>query len=275
MPSPARFPDLKIHLDHLYLYYNARSWVHPDPLEFLYHYPDLKDREIAGLIASSLAYGRVDQILKTVSSVLEALGPSPCTFLKQGSPGKLKSRFKGFKYRFTTGRELVLLLTGIRQVIDTHGSLQACFLNGFNPRDETPLSGLCFLTDALRTPFGNAPNSLIPDPRQGSACKRLNLFMRWMVRRDGVDPGGWDQVPRSKLIIPLDIHMHRVSLVLALTRRQTAGMHTAREVTQAFRRLSPEDPVRYDFALTRLGIRKDEEMCGFLDRCRVKPKKNT
>jgi len=275
MPSPTPHASIKPHLDHLYRYYNARSWVHPDPLEFLYHYPDPKDREIAGLIASSLAYGRVDQILKTVSSVLDVLGPSPCTFLRRGAPGTFQSRFNGFKYRFTTDRELVLLLTGIRQVVDTHGSLQACFLEGFNTRDDTTLSGLCYLSDALRDPFGNAPNSLIPDPGRGSACKRLNLFMRWMVRTDGVDPGGWDPIPPSKLIIPLDIHMHRVSRLLALTRRQTASMRTAREVTQAFRRLSPEDPVQYDFALTRLGIRKDEEMCGFLDRCRVKREKNT
>jgi len=220
-----------------------------------------------GIIASSLAYGRVDQILKTVSSVLTRLGPSPYTFLKNTTSDTLHALFKGFKYRFTTAEELVRLLTGIQAVIDTFGSLYACFLEGFHVEDETVLNGLCFLTDAIRSPFDRAANSLIPDPGRGSACKRLNLFMRWMVRRDAVDPGGWDQVPLSKLIIPLDTHMHRISKRLDLTCRKTAGMCTAREVTRAFSRISPEDPVQYDFALTRLGIRRDREMCGFLDKC--------
>lgn len=268
MPSPTRPSTLKLHLDHLYSFYNARCWVHPDPLEFLYHYADLRDREIVGIIASSLAYGRVDQILKSVSSVLKVIGPSPYSFLKHTPLATLKTRFDGFKYRFTTAEELILLLGGIQEVIDTYGSLYACFLEGFHPRDDTVISGLCFLTDALRSPFDRAANSLIPDPNRGSACKRLNLFMRWMVRKDGVDPGGWSQVPRSNLIIPLDTHMHRISKRLGLTCRETAAMCTAREITRAFYRISPEDPVQYDFALTRLGIRKDEEMSGFLDRCR-------
>ena len=88
-----------------------------------------------------------------------------------------------------------------------------------------------------------------------------------MVREDRVDPGGWHMVPPSKLIIPLDIHMHRASLLLNLTNRRNANMRTAIEITRAFRKLDPDDPIRYDFALTRLGIRKDEDLAGFLDRC--------
>jgi uncharacterized protein (TIGR02757 family) len=105
--------------------------------------------------------------------------------------------------------------------------------------------------------FPEGCDFLIPTPDRGSACKRLNLFLRWMVRRDDVDPGGWDGVPPSKLVVPLDIHMHRIALTLGLTERKQADLRTAIEITEAFRKLSPSDPVRYDFVLTRFGIRKD------------------
>ncbi len=101
---------------------------------------------------------------------------------------------------------------------------------------------------------------LLPSPGKGSACKRLNLFLRWMVRSDDVDPGGWSGVDAGKLIVPLDTHMHRMGLEVGLTRRKQADMQAALEVTRAFRTIAPEDPVRYDFALTRLGIH-DISMC--------------
>ena len=267
MPSPApNPPSLKPHLDRLYRFYNDRRWVHPDPLEFLYHYPELKDREIAGLIAASLAYGRVDQILKSVSAVLGKMGPSPHAFLTRSSARVFERVFRGFRYRFTTEAELILLFTGVKQVLKTYGGLYACFLEGVNPGDPTALSGLSFLARALRKPFGG-PNSLVPDVSGGSACKRLNLFMRWMVRKDAVDPGGWDRVSPARLIIPLDTHMYRLCTRLRMTCRKTPDMGAAKEITRAFGHISPKDPVQYDFALTRLGIRKDGEMEGFLDRC--------
>ncbi|MFC1474950.1 TIGR02757 family protein, partial [bacterium] len=101
---------------------------------------------------------------------------------------------------------------------------------------------------------GNRSCYLTPAPRRGSACKRMNLFLRWMVRRDDVDPGPWTDVPASKLVVPLDTHMHRISSGMGLTSRKQADLKTAIEITDAFRAISPEDPVRYDFALTRLGI---------------------
>ena len=115
----------------------------------------------------------------------------------------------------------------------------------------------------LSAPFPGKPRSLLPSPVAGSACKRLNLFLRWMVRRDEVDPGGWDHVPPSKLIVPLDIHMHRISLQLGLTGRKQANLKAACEITNAFRAIEPDDPVRYDFSLTRLGIRDDLTPDGF------------
>jgi len=258
---------VKVHLEQLYHHYNSRQWVHPDPLEYLYNYPDLKDRETVGIIASSLAYGRVAQILKSVSSVLKKLGPSPHAFLESSSNRSLHKIFCDFKHRFSTGEEVALMLIGIKRVITQYGSLGACFSDKYNEDDETVLPGLTSFMDELTYPFEGRTNSLLPLPQKGSACKKLNLFLRWMVREDRVDPGGWHSVPPSKLIIPLDTHMHRASLLLNLTSRRNANMRTAIEITRAFLKLDPDDPTRYDFALTRLGIRKDEDLAGFLDRC--------
>ena len=230
--------------------------MHPDPLEFLYNYDDPQDRELVGLIASCFAYGSVWQIIKTVQKILEQIG-SPRRFIAQVSPHVLQNIFKDFKYRFTTGDELGRLILGMKRVISDYGSLQACFLEGYSPMDDNVIGGLSFLVHELSSVFDGRPRSLLPSPNAGSACKRLNLFLRWMVRKDDVDPGGWDNVLPSKLIIPMDVHMGRICRSLKLTSRNQSDLKAALEVTDAFRRIEPEDPVRYDFCLTRLGIRED------------------
>jgi len=149
------------------------------------------------------------------------------------------------------------MLLGIKSVIRQYGSLYDCFLSGFNSHQENVFSGLCFLLNELRANLNCPKNSLLLLPERGSACKRLHLFLRWMVRSDNVDPGGWNRVNPSKLCIPLDTHMYRICLVLGLTGRKNCDMKTSLEITNAFRTIEPHDPVRYDFALTRLGIRKD------------------
>lgn len=248
---------VKQRLDTLYQYYNSRRWVHPDPLEFLYQYTAVEDREVAGLIASCLAYGRVNQILKSVATVLGRLGPSPAAFVASASDRFLKESFADFRHRFSTGEDVARLLMGARDVMGRHGSLGECFLKTYRYGEDTILPGLALFVDALSTSFEGCPNSLLPRPQKGSACKRLNLFLRWMVRRDRVDLGVWDRVAPARLIIPLDTHMHRIAIDLGFTKSRCATMKTALEITRAFRRIDPDDPVRYDFALTRSGIRKD------------------
>lgn len=245
----------KKYLERLYHRYNRREYVHPDPLEFLYDYKDLKDREIVGLIASSLAYGRVNIILKSVSYILDKTGPAPAEFLKSASSEDLRVMFADFRHRFATGHHISAMLTRAGQLITEYGSLYPCFLEGLGKDDETVLPALTAFAGKL---VGNgACGHLIPIPEKGSACKRLNLFLRWMVRKDAVDPGGWDKVSPSKLIMPIDVHIHRICLGAGLTSRKQANMRTALEITSVFRRMVPDDPVRYDFTLSRLGIRDD------------------
>jgi len=250
-------PLSKKNLEQLFSLYQDRQWVHPDPLEFLYLYAEERDREMVGLIASSLAYGRVAQILKSVSAVLDKMGPSPCDFVRSSTDAGLQKTFAGFKHRFTTAEDLINLLRGARAVYEDFGSLYKCFMETHRDRQDTVYEGLCFLVGQIMKVNGRATNTLLPMPERGSACKRLHLFLRWMVREDDVDPGGWHEVSPSKLIVPLDIHMHRTCSQLRMTGRKQADLKTAMEVTRAFRRFAPEDPVKYDFVLTRLGIRND------------------
>jgi len=259
--------DHKPELDALYDRYNRREFVHPDPLEFLYLYADASDREVVGLAASVLAYGRVASILVSVQKVLDRLGPSPARRVDQASFPELAAELNGFRHRFASGEQVAALLAAAGRVRGRHGSLDACFAAHLDGADtvEPALPGFCAeLIDAADRPLGH----LLPLPSRGSACKRLNLFLRWMVRSDAVDPGGWRCAPPSALLVPLDVHMHRVGLELGLTARRQADLRAALEITAAFRRIEPADPVRYDFALTRLGIRRGGDLGEFLDRLR-------
>jgi len=250
-------PDLKRKkmLDCLYRRYNRRSYVSPDPLECLYRFEEVKDREVAALIAACLAYGRVAQIVKSVSAVLDIMGPSPHDFIRSGTPARFEKQFAGFRHRFADEVHLAALMGGMRQVLLAYGSLNACFVDSFRKKDPTVIPALSIFTDRLSAAGGTG--HLLADPRKGSACKRLHLFLRWMVRKDSVDPGGWTGVPRSRLVVPLDTHMHAIGLALGLTRRQQADYVTAVEMTQGFACFSPRDPVKYDFAMTRFGIRQE------------------
>lgn len=254
-------------INNYYRRYNRREYVHPDPLEFLYNYSDPGDLEVVGLIASTLAYGRVAQILTSVNKVLEAMGKSPSLFLKKTSGEKIIDTFKGFKHRFSTDDDLVGLLLAMKSLINEYESLNDAFLVGYDPADENILPALSSFTSMISSVGRNT--NLISNPSKGSACKRLNLFLRWMVRSDDVDPGGWLGIPTSKLIIPLDTHMHRIGRQLGFTQRKQANLKTAIEITKAFSEIDPDDPVKYDFALTRLGIRTDTDMDDFFLKCGV------
>jgi len=247
---------MKCKLENLYRRYNRDQYIHPDPVELLHQYDDVKDREIAGLIASSLAYGRVNQILKSVSYVLKRMTPTPYLFLKDSTHTSMCETFKNFTHRFARGDHLAALLQGAKNIIDRYGSLNKCFLRGIDDEDRTVIAALDFFSAALATPHC-APGHLIALPQRGSACKRMNLFLRWMVRKDDVDPGGWRGIAPSKLIIPLDTHMHSIALKMGFTKNRQANMRTALEITSSFRQIAPDDPVKYDFVLTRFGIRPD------------------
>ncbi len=241
---------LKSFLDGLYYTYQRRELINPDPLHFLYSYHDVRDLEIVGLIASSLAYGRVSQIMKSVDRVLSLLTDEPHKFLM--AEGNSDIVPETFKHRFTTGHDINVLLKNIADVQKNYGSVENFFGECLN----TDLfSALDKFSERLST--GKTPGSfsLVTAPKDGSACKRLFLFLKWLVRHDDVDPGGWKIISPRDLIVPTDTHMHNIAMKLGFTRRKNADLRCAVEITEGFREICPDDPAKYDFVLTRFGIR--------------------
>ena len=238
----------------IYEDYNRREYVSPDPLQFLYDYEDTVDREAVGLIASGLAYGRVAHILKSVSRVLDTLGPHPAEYLKGASYRDHEAALCGFVHRFTGCAEICSFIDAIGAALREHGSIENLFLAGWRGDMAEAMENLAL---AFCRYTGQDNLYLLPRPSKGSACKRMALFLRWMVRRDGVDPGGWHNVSPADLLIPLDTHMFNISSTLGLCSMKSASGKAAAEITRNFRDVSPDDPVKYDFALTRYGIREE------------------
>lgn len=238
--------------ERLYTVYNKRENVINDPIKYLYKYDCIKDREIVGLIASSLAYGRVAQIQRSVEKILDRI-ESPFNFITKTPDEEKAKLFKDFKHRFTTSQELILFFEGIRNTIDKFGSLEKCFISGYHHIDQNIYPAMLAFSSEL---LNNSPcrNSLMPDPSKKSAFKRLNLFLRWMIRKDNIDPGGWNGIPASKLLYPLDTHIHKLGLALKITEKKQSTIAASMEITEAFKIISPDDPVKYDFPLACLSI---------------------
>ncbi len=269
---------LKERLEELYQTYD-KAYLKTDPLCFVHRFSTPEDQEIVGFLASSMAYGRVEQIAHALESIFGIMGQSPYSFARSFDPIGDARIFDGIRYRFHKGRDIAALVYLIRQMIDGWGSIEGFFLSsgvGKDPEMESRIEN--FSRGALDLdlePFllpdghiSSATRFFFPFPSRGSACKRLNLFLRWMVRRgDGVDLDLWHSIEPSELVIPLDTHVSRISYALGLTTYRTPSWRAACQVTRSLAEFDPKDPVKYDFSLCRLGIlkacpaRRQEEKC--------------
>jgi len=264
-----------------------------DPIEFVHRQRAREDREMVALLAASCAFGNVKAIRLKLAEVLDRVGPRPA--LAADEPTALFASLDGFKHRLFRGEDLARLLIGARRVQRAAGSLGDAFVGELarvdrERHDEAPEArvreALASFCDRIRAEGGlpaagakdasgrRGPAHLLSDPRAGSATKRLLLFLRWMVRPDdGIDLGLWT-VPTRRLLIPVDVHIHKLSRNLGLTRRKDLSWKTAVEITRALARLDPDDPTRYDFSLCHMGMvqrcpsRQDPERC---QGCGVRP----
>ncbi|MCJ7776969.1 MAG: TIGR02757 family protein [Sedimentisphaerales bacterium] len=259
-----RIAQIKRILEGLYRRYNRRNLIKPDPLQFVYRYSGRQDREIVAFLAAALAYGRVQQIGKSLTDLLGRMGESPSEFVRDFD-GRRRKKLSDFKHRFTTGEDISDLLGLFRGVLAENGSIEKCFLLGYSKTDESVLPALSKFCDRLlgtyaRAHGGRAPRGLkylLAGPANDGACKRLNLFLRGRVRNDDVDTGLWTRVDKAKLIVPVDIHMNRLCRILGFHNLKTVSLAMAMRITEAFKEIEPADPVKYDFALSRIGIVKN------------------
>lgn len=251
-----------------------------DPLLFPHRYTLAEDREAVAFLASSLAFGRVASIRGSLERLLEALGPAPAAVLRER--GGDRPELDGFVHRWVDAGSLRPFLGAVGATLRAEGSLGALFAAGDEGGpDFVPALDRFFrvLRDRTGVPASRRPRGLaflLPAPGEGSACKRAHLFLRWVVRTGDVDLGLWrgGRFSPSRLLLPLDTHVHRISRYLGLTRRPTADLPAAREATAWLRRVDPGDPVRFDWALSRLGILAEcvrdprRSLCG---GCAVRP----
>ena len=278
---PVRQALLRERLDALVSTFDS-STIEPDPLQLVLRYTDPYDQEVAALIAAAFAYGRADIVVRNAGWVLDRMQPAPHGYLQTFDRKEALARFAGFAHRFHKTTDLVALLERLARVIGRYGSLGALFRECYDERDEDIGPSLGRFVDVILSRedgegSGRGLSYLLPSPRDGSACKRMNLFLRWMVRRTPPDLALWTFVDPAKLVIPLDTHVYRITTFLGLNRRKTPDWKCAREVTDGLAKFDPSDPVRYDFAICRLGIldlcsrkrRKENcDVCLLRDVCR-------
>jgi len=251
-------------LENLYRTHHRIENLDPDPLLFARGFDDPAEGETAGLIAAGFAYGRVEKIVETLGRIFAELGPSPRRAILTEPPQHWSEVFADFAYRFHKGPDLALFLLLLRRAVEKHGSLRALFEEGdrgdqgeaLSAFSGTILGGDC--RPILRTrdlPHGHPVRHLLASPATGGAAKRLCLYLRWMSRRDALDPGYWlGAVDPARLVVPLDTHVARVGRQLGFTGRSASDWKTAREITEGLRRFDPADPLRYDFSLFRYGM---------------------
>jgi uncharacterized protein (TIGR02757 family) len=260
---------LRARLDDLYAAYN-REDAAADPIQIVRRYAHPADQEVVGFCAAALAFGRVQSVLNTVDTLTAIIGPRPAEYVRTFDPAAPHPELRRMVHRWTRGRDLVALLWILRQMIDRAGSIEAFFCeeDGDGSADIAEaldrFSRRALALD-LRAAYGRVPARagvcyFFPRPSAGSGCKRLNLFLRWMVRRDAVDLGAWTRVTPARLVVPLDTHVIRLGRCLRLTRYTSPGWRMASEITSSLRRLDPRDPVKYDFSLCHVGMMN---ACGF------------
>jgi uncharacterized protein (TIGR02757 family) len=267
--TTARAEELDRRLGRLYHDFNQAASA-TDPVHLVRPFADPADREIAGFCAAALAFGRVGSVINSITTLFRIMGPHPAACVRTFDPAAPHPELRAMVHRWTRGVDLVALLWLLRQMLEARGSLEAFFAEGYSPADADVGPALdSFSTRALaldlRRAYGRVPARagvcyFFPRPSAGSACKRLNLFLRWMIRRDEIDLGVWTRIPAAKLVVPLDTHIIRLGKCLRLTRYQTAGWKMAADITAALRAVDPVDPVRFDFSLCHVGMM---HACGY------------
>lgn len=245
------FLDQKVHQ------YNRPTFITDDPVAIPHGFEGLQDREITGFLVATLAWGQRKTILQSGRRLVSLMDHSPYAFLTQASEDEYR-RFEGFVHRTFNATDLLYFLEVLRGHYREEESLEQAFVRHLRPEDRTVEAALSgFHAWFFRHPYAPArTRKHVATPARGSACKRLNMFLRWMVRRDeaGVDFGCWQKIRPDQLVCPLDVHVERVARILQLLHRTQTDWAAAVELTDRLRALDPQDPVKYDFALFGLGI---------------------
>lgn len=261
--------DLKKTLETIYSRYHDPAFLRIDPLECVHTIKGGSQQEIAGLLCAVLAYGRAEIIIRNCNRVLDIMNRNPVDFVLNTNFKEKVSLLYGFKHRFNDNYDIALLLQCVGQIILEYGSIEAFFKSLYKRNQPMKVTISRFVEEmkAFSHTFCRLEKKsfeyLLPSPESGSACKRLNMYFRWMIRKnDGIDLGVWKNLPSSMLIIPVDTHVAQIAQNFGLSKRKNADWIMAEEITSRLREIDPVDPVRFDFSLCRMGMvnyRKDAD----------------
>lgn len=254
--------DLQEKLERHYLNFD-RTKLSPDPLEFPHFFSVEADIELMGFIASVFAYGNVKQINNSLKSISKIVEPSPLEFILKLNKNEARKKLKGIKHRFYSAEDILNLFYLLKILVKKHGSLKNLFLRNYSEKDSSIKNPLSEFSKEFLYQYEQKAGSpttgikfMFPLPEKNSACKRMNLFLRWMVRKDELDFGLWDEIHPNKLIIPVDTHVARICKELKLTTLKNVSWKMAEQITNNLKKFDSLDPVKYDFAICHIGIRK-------------------
>lgn len=255
MPKRIDYPALKIFLDEKVEQYNKPAFIENDPVIVPHRFSKKQDIEIAGLFAATLAWGQRKTIIRKCTELMAMMDNAPHDFVVHHSDGELKA-FLEFKHRTFNATDTLYFIEFLKGFYQKHDSLEDAFL--VSPEDQTIENGLIGFNNIFfgLPDFPARTKKHMPTPVRKSTCKRLVMYLRWMVRSDtkGVDFGIWKNIKPAQLVCPCDVHVERVARQLKLITRKQTDWQTALELTGHLRKLDPQDPVKYDFALFGLGL---------------------
>jgi uncharacterized protein (TIGR02757 family) len=251
--------QLKVFLDRKVERYNNPSFIEKDPISIPHRFEDPRDIEIMAFFAAIFAWGRRQTIINKCERLIELMEGTPFRFIREHTEQDLK-RFLDFKHRTFQPTDALYFIYFLNYHYQRHETLEAAFTPGLKEQPDTVAPALTYFYQYFFS-LPDAPERTrkhIATPEKNSTCKRLNMFLRWMVRKDeqGVDFGLWEQIHAHQLICPIDVHVNRVARQLGLLQRKQTDWKAALELTDNLRQLAPEDPVKYDFALFGLGSHK-------------------
>lgn len=257
--------NMKDFLDKLVTKYEEPSFISNDPIQFPHRFVQFTDIEVSAFLSSCLAYGKREKIIQSVQYIHELMEFKPAEFVLSFDYIKDKKIFDGFIHRYTSGDDIAILMHVIGSAMREFETMENLFMKDFDFSQKNVRFALInfvrelelFLPDGITSQRGF--KFLLPSPVRGSACKRLNMSLRWLVRKGPVDLGLWQKVPERMLLIPLDTHVAKLSRLYHLTERKSDDWKTAEEITDRLREYNSDDPARYDFALFGMGVSKEIE----------------
>lgn len=251
---------LKNKLDDHYNYFD-RTKISPDPIEFPHRFNNPQDIEISAFISSLFAYGNVKQINNTLQKIHSIMEWMPYKFVYEYSANNNNVYFKNVYHRFYSSEDIHNLFVGMNRLLKSYSSIRGLFYSTIDNEFNLQKSIGLFSNKMIELCSSNKKTTrgiifMFPNPQKGSACKRMNLFLRWMVRKDELDFGLWEEIPKDKLLIPVDVHIARICKQLKLTKKKNVSWKMAEEITEKLKKFDSEDPVKYDFAICHIGMRK-------------------